>query len=286
MKNNKVILITGGRGFIAKNLINFFKKNYKIYSTSSYDYQNINNVHFLNIYKKKDINLLKTLKIDYLINCHGKIKNENYDHIYDDHYKFCKILFSNINIKTLKKIIHMGSIDEYGNHISGKDKLIKEKPESKYGQVKLMVTKLIIEFAKKNKINYTIFRIFLVYGLGQKKPRLIPYLINCLKNKKIANISDITAKKTFIHIDELKKIIEIVLFKKMKYNIYNLSTSKYISVKKILIFFEKNYGLKYQFKKNLYPKSQYFDDCRLLDEISLNKWNFFQELNKIIKYEI
>jgi len=281
----KNILLTGSRGFIGKNLIRRLSKKYFIYATTSKNIKNKKNIEYIN-YTKKNLSNLKNLKIEYLINCHGKISDRNYDDIYNDHYLFTKNLLNNINKKFLKKIIHLGSVDEYGNNISGKDRFIKKKPESKYGQVKLMVSKLIKDFAKNNKIDFIIFRIFLVYGLGQKKPRLIPYLLYCLKNSKTANISDITAKKTFTHINELSQIIEIVLIKKMKFNIYNLSTSKYISIKKVVNYLNKNFDLKYVYKINKYPKSQFLENCKLFKEIKIKKYNFFNSLNQMIKNEI
>ena len=280
VKIKKNILITGARGFIGKNLIKRLSKKYFIYAVSSRNIKNKKNIKYIN-YTNKNLSILKKLKIEYLINCHGKISDHNFDDLLNDHYTFTKNLINNINKKSLRKIIHFGTVDEYGNNLSGKDKLIKERPESNYGQVKLIVTNLIKEFAEKNKIDYTIFRVFLVYGLGQKKPRLIPYLLYCLKNNKTAIISDITTKKTFTHIDELSQIIEIVIEKKMKFNIYNLSTSKYISIRKIVNYLNKNFGLKYVYRKKQYPKSQFMENCKIFNEIKIKKYNFFNSLNNM-----
>ena len=71
----------------------------------------------------------------------------------------------------------------------------------------------------------------------------------------------------------------------MKYKIYNLSTNNCISVKRVVNFFNRNYGLKYTYSKKLVPKSQFFDNCRLLNEITIYKKNFFENLHEIAKYE-
>ena len=73
-----------------------------------------------------------------------------------------------------------------------------------------------------------ILKIFLAYGKTQKKPRLIPYLKYCIKNNKIAELNDYTAIKSFIHIDDLIKIVNFVIENRMKYNTYHISNAKNI----------------------------------------------------------
>ena len=52
-------------------------------------------------------------------------------------------------------------------------------------QIKLtLLQKFIEKLAKKNKINYLIFRLYQVYGPFQKLDRLVPFTIdNCIKDK-------------------------------------------------------------------------------------------------------
>ena len=101
-----------------------------------------------------------------------------------------------------------------------------------------------------------------------------------MKNNKTAYISILLPKK-LLYIDELSQIVELVI-EKNKFNIYNLSTSKYISIRKIVNYLNKNFGLKYVYRKKQFPKSQFMENCKIFNEIKIKKYNFFNSLNKMI----
>ena len=90
-KIKKNILITGARGFIGKNLIKRLSKKYFIYAVSSKNIKNKKDIKYIN-YTDKNLSIFKNLKIEYLINCHGKISDHNYDDVLNDHYSFTKNL--------------------------------------------------------------------------------------------------------------------------------------------------------------------------------------------------
>ncbi len=280
-KIKKKILITGARGFIGKNLIKDLSSNYFIYATTSKNIKNKKGIEYIN-YTEKNFSVLKNLKIDYIINCHGKISNHNYKDVFNDHYIFIKKLLNNLNKKYLKKIIHIGSMDEYSDFISGRDGLIKEKPNEVYGIIKNRVTKLILEYSKKFNIKCVIFRIFLAYGKNQKLPRLIPYLKNCIKKNEIAHLNDFNAFKSFIHIDDLIKIIQFSLKNNMKYNLYNISSGKKHSIRSIVKHLSRKYDLQYTYEIKKNPKTQFLIDSKINNEIKIKYKHFYKELDKII----
>ncbi len=280
--NKQKILITGARGFIGKQLINKFKNDYIIYAICGKNKINKKNVNYYNYNNKKNFSFLNKIKIDYLINCHGKISNDSYSNIYDDHFKFCENLLNNIYLKNLKKIIHIGSMDEYSNFINGDDRALKENPTSNYAKVKKIVSNFIIKFAKKNNIECVVLRIFLAYGKSQKRPRLIPYLKYCIQNKKSAILNDYTAIKSFIHIDDLIKVIDFVLKNEMKYKIYNVANNNKYSIRSIARYLKENYNLNYNYKEKQLPKTQYLFNCKINNECKIRYRNFYKELNQII----
>lgn len=281
LKNKKKLLITGSRGFIGKNLIKKLSKNYFIYATTSKNIKDKKYIKYIN-YTNKNLSIFQDLKIEYIINCHGKIANHNYEDIYNDHFIFVKKLLNNINKKYLEKIIHIGSMDEYSNFISGKDRLLKEKPNDTYGKIKNLVSKLIIDYSKKNKIKCIILRIFLAYGKDQKLPRLIPYLKSCIKNNKIAHLNDLNALKSFIHIEDFIEIIKYSLQNNMKYNIYNISSGKKYSIKSIVNYLRRKYNLQYTYEIKKKPKTQFLINSKINNELNIKYRNFYKELDLII----
>ncbi len=277
----KKILVTGARGFIASNLIKEInKKKYSLYLTSkklikskSYNYINIKN--------KKDFLKLSKYEFDYVINLHGSISFTNFKEIYNDHYKFNEELIKNLNYRSLKKFIHIGSANEYGSNFHGYDKSnLQEKPNDNYGRVKLMTSNLIKNYCEKKNISYVILRIFHTYGYNQRCPRLFPYLIDTIKNNQIAHINNDNNFKSYVHIDDICKIIKKILIRKMNYNIYNLSISRPVKLSEILFFLEKKFNLKYKVSSNK-SNSQYLLRCKITKEIKINYKNFYNELNKI-----
>lgn len=276
----KKILITGARGFIASNLINFLsKKKYSLYLTTAKNMKNVNNT-YITIKNKRDFRKISKYNFDYVINLHGSIKFDNFKKIYEDHYKFNKYLIENINLKSIKKFIHIGSANEYGSSFIGYDKkYIIEKPDDNYGKVKLMTSNLIRKFFLEKNIPLVILRIFHTYGINQREPRLFPYLIKCIKSNKIAKV-DTDVKKSFVHVEDICKIINIILTKKMKFSTYNLSINKPLKIIDILKFLNKKFGLKYQSKRRK-KKSQYLLRCKLNNELKIRYKSFYDEIYKI-----
>lgn len=276
----KKILITGSRGFIASNLIKFLdKKKYALYLTTSKNIEDKNHT-YITIKSKSDFHKISKYNFDYIINLHGSIKFNNFKKIYSDHYLFNKYLIKNINLKMLKKFIHIGTANEYKSCFKGYDKeIIPEKPNDFYGKVKLMTSNLIKDFCQEKRIPFVILRVFHTYGIDQREPRLFPYLIKCIKHNEIAKVNT-KAKKSFVHVEDICKIINIVLKKKMKNSIYNLSVNKPIELINVLKYLSQKFNLKYQSNNNE-TNYQYLLRCRINKEIKIRYKSFYEEINKI-----
>ena len=282
MSKKSTILITGGRGFIGKNIILSTKKKYNLIILSSKSKKSKSGIIYLNYNIIDDLLKLKKIQINYFVNCHGKIENSSFIKIYQDHYLITYKILQYINKKKLLRIIHLGSIDECGHNILDSENKIKERPESVYGFIKMMVTKLIIQYANKNKINFNIFRLFLIYGSGQKKPRLIPYLLDCIKKKKIAIINDSEAIKSFTHINTLSQIINLSLENKIPNKIAYVSSKNKISVIKLIKYLHKKYGLMFKLNKKEKPKSQFLTNSNIYKYYRNHEKNFFKQLDLLV----
>ena len=92
-----------------------------------------------------------------------------------------------------------------------------------------------IKFKKKNKdFRYQWLRIFYVYGPGQRKQSLIPYIKNSLKNNLQLKFKTPTKAHDFIYIDDVCRFIVSCLKKDIGSNIFDVGTGKTTSVIKIL----------------------------------------------------
>ena len=232
------IVLTGATGFIGKNLLKklTLKSNYKILCLSRQ--KKIKhfkkNVIFIkcdltNI--KKQANKIINYKPDILVHlAWDQIPNfnlKNSKHNEKISKKFINFLCAKTNIK---KIIVIGSCFEI------------KKPNESYKYFVDAKKRIFLYLKKKSikyKLNYNWLRIFYVYGPGQREKAIIPYIISCLKNNKIAKIKEPNQRHDFIFIDDVCNAI-IYLIKNLKVSgVFDIGSGKITSIKKILALFKK-----------------------------------------------
>ena len=93
-----------------------------------------------------------------------------------------------------------------------------------YGQSKLDMEKITIQ----SKINYSILRLFNVYGNGQTTGVIANFEKNILENKPLTIFGDGEAIRDFIHIDDV--VDGIILSMKSASGIYNIASGNGTSI--------------------------------------------------------
>lgn len=145
----------------------------------------------------------------------------------------------------INKIIYTSSSSVYGNNIycNEKDEL---KPLNLHASLKVANEKLIEKFCLTNNIDFTIARIFNMYG-GSDKFSIISKIIDSIKsNKEITIVNQGNAIRDFIHIDDVVEIyLKLLDLKDINY--VNIGTGNGISIKNILDFL-KNKGIDLKIK--------------------------------------
>jgi NADH dehydrogenase len=147
------LLITGGTGFVGKNLIKILKGKHKIKLVNRKK-ENYQNTTILDL---NDYNLVEKAfsEIDVIIHL-------AYSKNYPENIKIIKNIIKASKEKNIKKIILLSSMSAKRNN-----------PDA-YGQNKLEIENLI----KKSKLNYTILRPSIIYGKGSTS---FDFIINYLK---------------------------------------------------------------------------------------------------------
>ncbi len=139
----------------------------------------------------------------------------------------------------INKIIYTSSSSVYGNNIlcNEKDEL---KPLNLHASLKVANEKLVEIFCLKNNIDFTIARIFNMYG-GDDKFSVISKIIDVYKTAdELTIVNNGNAIRDFIHIDDVVNAYKNLLIVK-NIPVVNIGTSNGISIRSILEYL-KNHG--------------------------------------------
>ena len=318
--NNKIVknvLITGGAGYIGSHVTEtLLKKNKKVFlvdnlSTGHKKLINKKAKFFkLDIANKRGIKkIIEKYKIDSIIHLaahliigEGQKKPKKY---YKNNVLGTKKLMEACKNSTVKNFIFSSTAAIYkeGQYKVSENSIIK--PKSVYGKTKIKAENLIINFAKKNKINYGILRYFNIAGaspsgkiglINKKSDHLFKnFSSEIMKKRPKLKIygSDYKTKdgsciRDFIHVSDIAQIHYLILEKinKLKISkILNCGYNKGISVLEVAKEFKKQSSK----KVNIIFTKRRKDD--LIKIIASNKKlkNFvkwrpkFDNLSKIVK---
>ncbi len=168
----------------------------------------------------------------------------------------------NLNIN---KIIYTSSSSVYGNNelCHESDAL---QPLSLHSSLKIANERLIASFCNENRIDYTITRIFNMYG-GDDHFSIVSKIVNAYKQDKILNIFNRgTATRDFIHINDVVEVYKTLLTDKINANILNLGRGIEMSVANLIDFLqEHNITIKTKSKSRSELKKSTADVSKLLE---------------------
>ncbi len=190
------ILILGGSGFIGKHLlkkcINEDLDCFSVSVKNSFNSKRNERIKYI----KLDINNYKHVyevlggkEFDYIVNLSGYINHNSFSkggrNVFNTHTIGLLNVIQAINLKNTKRIVQIGSSDEYGNLDSPQNELMRESPISPYSLAKLTSTNMLQMLYRTEHLPVVILRLFLVYGEGQDFNRFLPQVIKgCIHNKE------------------------------------------------------------------------------------------------------
>jgi UDP-glucose 4-epimerase len=141
----------------------------------------------------------------------------------------------NININ---KIIYTSSSSVYGSNKSCHERDIYA-PVNLHSALKVANEKLVIKFCQNANIDYTIARVFNMYG-GADNFSIISKIINCYKkNQTLTLVNKGQSIRDFIHIDDVVNIYHKIL-SIQNLPVINVASGKGESILSILNHLEKN----------------------------------------------
>ena len=234
MALEKKLLIVGGSGFIGNHLIKHYSKEYRITSISktksilSEEIMNVNHINCDLENSDESKNFFSKNNFNFIINCDG---NE----VFNNHFKITLNILKNTVHHMPKKFIQIGSSDEYGYNASLPKENHRENPFSPYSLGKVASTQACMIFAKEYKYPLNVIRPFLIYGPGQSKNRLIPFIINsCFKNKEF-NLGRKDIVRDFLYINDFLEFVDEILNNtSVSGEIFNVGSGSGISIENLV----------------------------------------------------
>jgi nucleoside-diphosphate-sugar epimerase len=116
-----------------------------------------------------------------------------------DYAKFTKKLAQFLSKTNVSRLIVLGSRAEYGRQIqpsvAGVTLL---NPENLYAQQKVLAHKFALEAIGESKLKLVWARVFQPYGPRQDIKRLIPYLVESLRNRSQIQLNDVSSINDWI----------------------------------------------------------------------------------------
>lgn len=243
------VLVTGGCGFIGREVIKqLIEKDYHVIVVDDFSNSTpLVNTHLLKIVNfdlRKDDDIDKIFKdTDYCIHLAAKAGGIKYTTFFPgtilrDNLLIDANIINAANRVKIKKIVYASTAIVYDQL---KDSPYKEIPtnflpipKSNYGFSKLVGERLCQSFNQEKGLNYTIARIFNVYGVNsnivsEKNLHVIPDLIRKISNRKdkLKLYEGGMQKRTFIHVyDVASALIRCMENPKADGEIFNVASQE------------------------------------------------------------
>lgn len=251
MVKKEKILITGGSGFIGSSLINsFIKKDetgekYELYALStSGNIPSIPSSHCFQV----DIRdyeavhkVINDINPDIIYNLSAVTRNSSDVDIVENMLQVnilgtINLLFSIVNTGLkIKKIIQVGSTEEYGENEIGKNhENTKLNPTSLYSASKASASLFCKVISDIYQVPITIVKPSLVYGPGQNNNFFIPEAIGKMIKHEEFKMTLGDQMRDFLYIDDCCEGLFLLKDHSSKYGVFNLSYGKSHSLKEVI----------------------------------------------------
>lgn len=282
------IFLIGGSGFIGKNLVNQFRKNYEVHVIDKF----IDEQFFA---ERPDV---KTLKIDlveeqvpadypspdYIINLASIVTAERnfalFDGLISSNLKVLLNLYERYKEENnLKLFIQFGSSEEYGIEGSPFKETMRECPNSPYALVKQLTVNTALMLHSNYGFPALVVRPGNLFGKYQNASKFIPYVIQQLKSNAPLNVTPCEQKRDFIYAEDFAWCIEQLLknYQKAVGEIVNVGSGESISLRDIIDICKNYIGSSSEVNYGVLP----YRENEVMDLICDE-----QKLSKIINHKI
>jgi UDP-glucose 4-epimerase len=261
------VIITGGAGFIGKHLArDLLEKGFTVTVFDNFSNSNKKSIASLvdigaRIIEGDITNLQSiinaTRKQHYVVHLAARISVEdsirNPSETFRVNVDGTKNVLEACKKNAVNKLIAISSAAVYGEGVEG-IKLTENsriRPISPYGESKALMEQEIKKFSSKYGLNYTILRLFNVYGVGQSDEYagvITKFIKNIAKNESLEIFGNGLQTRDFVAVQDVVASIQNAMTNGSN-KIYNIASGKSITIKELAEFMislsRKNLDIKY-----------------------------------------
>lgn len=244
----KKILITGGCGFVGKNLTNYLVKKYKVFIIDNFSSGNKKfipkNVKIIDLNINNQTDLLKIFKKNKfyaVIHCAANFANQNsIENIYLDSFSniigTINLLELSKNFK-IKKFIYLSSSCIYKSSKSSED-ILNPSYKTPYAISKFTGEQYVSFYNDYYDFNATSLRLYNFYGpydyTGKYRNVIPNFIEKALINKPLQIHGRGNSTRDFTFVKDFFSVVEKILMYPNRYNkVYNFGSSSTIKIKNL-----------------------------------------------------
>lgn len=243
--NRPRLLVIGGSGFIGHHLIALAKKKKWDVTSLSMNMpvitRSIDGVDYLlcDINHYQSVTRALTDEFDYVANLGGYIDHKALGsggrNTFNTHFLGLLNLVDVLSSKNLKRFVHVGSSDEYGNGDAPQREDQREAPISAYSFGKTAGTHLLQTLHRTEQFPAVVLRPFLAYGPRQNLDRFLPQIIlGCIQKREFP-VSSGEQLRDFCYVDDVVQGIMAALTKNdIEGKIFNIASGAPISIRTVV----------------------------------------------------
>jgi len=195
----------------------------------------------------------------------------------------------------VEKFISFGSQAEYGVFSGIIDENYPITPSSAYASAKVAVSQIINNYSTLNGLNWYWFRLFSFFGEQEDNNWLIPTLIKRIHSLERMDMTPGKQKYAYMYVGDLAKIVSKIVNFDLDSGIYNISSSKAISLleltEKILkiikpISSQINFGaIPYRANQSMHIQGS-TSKLETALGIKIHEIDFDESLASVVKYKL
>jgi len=243
--NGSRLLVVGGTGFIGRHLCaRAITRGMNVTSISLNIPDKASRIAGVNYYSSdleasEPFDCLPSNRFDYVVAGGGYVDHTSFSNggisVLNTHFwGICKLV-TFLNRASLKRLIHIGSSDEYGCGLSPLSETTREQPFSMYSHAKLAATQFLQMMAKSERLPSVTCRLFLVYGPGQNADRFIPQIVDgCLRDTVIKTTAG-EQFRDFCYIDDvIDALFKCIEMPGIDGDVFNIASGIPISIRSVV----------------------------------------------------